>query len=334
MKRWHVPDMLAIGRKLFAKIYKQKYHAHHNHEAHFMAREIDAWLPTGIQSIVDGHYSPRHLRRYYFSDETVDQVHLTDRIFQHVLLKQLKPTFGHVMNSNCYHLHGPHGVKLATQHIRQVLQEEKPNFFIRADIRSFYKSILHHKLIKDIKQYYDDSKVQAMLEEIITNPIDTPRGTKNPGNGIALRGPLSQFFSGIFLKPLDDAFNSMNVTYIRYQDDILILCQTKRQLSRCRRKMMEVLHERRLSLSRKKTRMGCIRSGFHFLGVNYPKTQPLDNTNVDHATNDPVITSLDDYNLYVIGGGQQHLINSRMSLIVLFRMLGHCVRQEIKLCGW
>lgn len=46
-----------------------------------------------------------------------------------------------------------------------------------------------------------------------------------------LRGPLSQFLSGIFLKPLDDAFNNMDVTYLRYQDDILILCKTKRQLN-------------------------------------------------------------------------------------------------------
>jgi len=46
-----------------------------------------------------------------------------------------------------------------------------------------------------IKKYYHDPKVQVMLENIITNPIDTPRGYKNPSRGIALRGPLSQFFS-------------------------------------------------------------------------------------------------------------------------------------------
>jgi RNA-directed DNA polymerase len=79
----------------------------------------------------------------------------------------------------------------------------------------------------------------------------------------------SQFFSGIYLKPLDDAFNDMDVTYIRYQDDILILCQTKWQLKRARGRMMEVLHERRLSLSRKKSRMGNIGRGFHFLGIDY-----------------------------------------------------------------
>jgi hypothetical protein len=54
-----------------------------------------------------------------------------------------------------------------------------------------------------------------MLENIIKNPIETPRGTRNPGNGIALRGPLSQFFSGLFLKKLDDAFDQADVTYLR-----------------------------------------------------------------------------------------------------------------------
>lgn len=48
-----------------------------------------------------------------------------------------------------------------------------------------------------------------MLENVITNPIETPRGYKNPGHGIALRGPLSQFFSGFYLKPLDDAFDNI-----------------------------------------------------------------------------------------------------------------------------
>ena len=69
---------------------------------------------------------------------------------------------------------------------------------------------------------------------------------------MALRGPLSQFFSGIFLKPLDEAFDGMNVSYLRYQDDILILCQTARQLQRCKQRMNAILKERRLQLSRKK----------------------------------------------------------------------------------
>lgn len=191
MKRWNVEEMRAIGTTLFAKIHRQKHYANHNHDVHLMAREMDDWLVTGINSIVDGSYTPRFLKRHYFPDEMVDQLHLSDRVLQHILLKQLKPTFAHVMNPNCYHLHGPSGVKIATARIRKALLEDKPQFVIRADIKSFYKSIQHHLLIQDIRRHYDDPKVRAMLEQVIRNPIETPRGYKNADHGIALRGPLS-----------------------------------------------------------------------------------------------------------------------------------------------
>src|SRR3990167_1016606 len=288
MHRWDTNTMHDIGAKLFDKIHKQKFHSHHNHEIHFMARDRQ-WLPIGIQSLISGNYEPRCLKRYYFTDEMVDQLHISDRIFQHILLRILKPTFKHVMNQNCYHLDGPTGVKNATQKIREALQKGQPKYFIRADIKSFYKSIPHNKLIQDIKKYYNDPKLIVMLQNIIKNPIDSPYGYKNPDHGIALRGPLSQFLSGIYLKPLDDAFNQADVTYLRYQDDIIILCKTKRQLNRCKRRMMNVLQKRQLRLSKRKTRIGEIESGFHFLGIAYPPTRTVDNTNATPA-NDGIIT--------------------------------------------
>lgn len=278
--------MMDAGRKLFTSIHRKKHLANPNHDVHLMARNINDWLSEGVQSIINGTYTPRFLKRYYFKDEMIDQLHLSDRILQNLLLKQLKPTFSHVMSPNCYHLHGPSGVKLATQTIKKVLAEQKPKYIIRADVKSFYKSIQHHLLIQDVKRYYSDPNVQSMLENIIKNPIETPRGYKNPDNGIALRGPLSQFFSGLYLKPLDDAFDTMDVTYLRYQDDILILCQTKPQLERCKQRLMDVLQERRLRLSRKKTRIGSIDKGFHFLGINYLEPQPLDGTNVSQNSFD------------------------------------------------
>jgi len=336
MKRWNIADMVNSGRKLFAKIHKQKHHANPNHDVHFMAREIDDWLVRGVESMVNGSYTPRHLKRHYFPDEMVDQLHLSDRIFQNILLKQLKPTFPYVMNPNCYHLHGPSGVRLATRRIRQVLLEKKPQYIIRADIKSFYKSIPHHQLVQDIKKHYNDLHVQSMLEQIIINPIEAPRGYKNPDHGIALRGPLSQFFSGIYLKPLDDAFDLMDVTYIRYQDDILILCQTSRQLNRCKQRMMGVLHERKLGLSRKKTRIGNIEKGFHFLGIHYPGTQTQDNTNVTQANDRAVIPVGTAQTLTSLWGGVQRwqLIIKHLGLTLLSRTQGRYEKHENRLFLW
>jgi hypothetical protein len=75
------------------------------------------------------------------------------------------------------------------------------------------------------------------------------------------------------LKLLDDAFLSADVSYFRFQDDVLILCKTKRSMNRCRRRMMAILQERHLSLSRKKSRMSNIENGFHYLGIQNSPTQ-------------------------------------------------------------
>ena len=96
----------------------------------------------------------------------------------------------------------------------------------------------------------------------------------------------------------------MDVTYLRYQDDILILCQTKRQLERCKQRMNTILLERRLSLSRKKTRIGHINKGFHFLGIQYPATQTQDNITVTQANNQSVILCETAHNLISMGGRQ------------------------------
>ena len=99
-----------------------------------------------------------------------------------------------------------------------------------------------------------------------------------------LRGPLSQLFSALYLKPLDDAMAKADLFYLRYQDDGVILCKSRCQLNRCKQKVMGILGERKLSLSRKKTRIGLISEGLHFLGVNYLGTQPQDNTGKTWAT--------------------------------------------------
>ena len=167
-----------------------------------------------------------------------------------------------------------------------------------------------------MKQHYTDVCVQNILINIIKNPIETPRGYKNADTGIALRGPLSQFFSGLYLKPLDDAMPNMQVTYIRYQDDILILCNTKRQLNRCWKRMLDILHARHLSLSHKKTRKGEVKTGFDFLGIFYSPTQQEDITTVTPANDNVIAPDQVDQYLNVHGGGvNQHLISSKRDYI-------------------
>ncbi len=91
-KRWDFTAMMSMGQKLFESIHRKKLMAHANHDVHLLARTMQEWLPQGIQSIIEGTYTPRFLKRYYFKEEMLDQLHLSDRVLQHLILQQLKPT--------------------------------------------------------------------------------------------------------------------------------------------------------------------------------------------------------------------------------------------------
>jgi hypothetical protein len=66
---------------------------------------------------------------------------------------------------------------------------------------------------------------------------------------------------------------------------------------------MQVLRERKLELSGKKTRIGTIDKGFHFLGIQYPETQPLDNTNGSQDTHGAYNQASSEQNISSEGGG-------------------------------
>ena len=83
---------------------RKKRFAHPNHDVHLLARTVSDWLTNGVQSIICGQYNPRFLKRLYFKNEIIDQLHLSDRVLQNLILKQLKSTFAHVMSPNCFHL--------------------------------------------------------------------------------------------------------------------------------------------------------------------------------------------------------------------------------------
>ncbi|MGX6643225.1 hypothetical protein [Legionella pneumophila] len=67
---------------------------------------------------------------------------------------------------------------------------------------------------------------------------------------------------------------------------------------------MDVLQERGLRLSRKKTRIGALDKGFHFLGINYLEPQSPDGTNVSQNSFDSANQKQSEQYLASMGGGR------------------------------
>jgi retron-type reverse transcriptase len=229
-----------------------------------------AYLAKCLQDFIQGNYRFSPLQQFRFYNECVRTWNYADRIILRCLLKILMPVFKHIILDNCFHLKGPNGVKNALRYIQNALNTDKFHYAIRADIKSYYASIDHGILICQVNEHFHDPKVKHYLDHVITTAVDDGGDVFIPEKGIPRRSSLSPFFGALYLSPVDRAFlMRKGIVYARYMDDIIILCQTKKQYHRARKILFAILRQLKLVLSPRKTWMGALKKGFHFLGANF-----------------------------------------------------------------
>lgn len=153
---------------------------------------------------------------------------------------------------------------------KKALEPGKFRYFMRVDIKSYYASVDRKILLNQVREYFKDARVLDYLEQIINIPIIKDGNVNTPTKGIHRRSSISPFFGALYLSPLDKAFESAHgICYIRFMDDVLILTETKRQFCRAKRRLQQVLSALKLRCSKRKTKMGILTKGFHFLGINF-----------------------------------------------------------------
>jgi RNA-directed DNA polymerase len=271
---WHTKSILPYGRNLYKKLCAQKRTA---------AISSDWWalrfsfgvLETALEAFSNGTYQFAPMQQFRSKGETIRMWGYMDRIVLRLLLKVIKPTFAHIIPKHCYHLQGPNGIKHALRYIENALETSAFHYAIRIDIKSYYASISHPILLEQVNKIFDDPKVKRYLTDIITTAVDDGGDVFLLKQGIPRRSSLSPFFGALYLSPLDRAFEKPSgVVYLRFMDDVLILCQTKRQYQKARKTLFKILRSLKLTLSPRKSWMGKLTRGFHFLGVNFEVAKP------------------------------------------------------------
>ena len=227
-------------------------------------------LITWLKNFRSGRHQFSPMTQYEFSGETLRVWSYLDRLILHLILIIIKPTFKHVISPLCLHLQGPSAIKHITQDIKTALNTKNYNYSLRIDIRSYYASIDHRILLDQLYQNYDDPILHKYFEAIVTTGIDINGEVILPKCGIPIRSSLSPFFGALYLTALDRAFeNRQGIFYRRYMDDIIILVENKRQYTKARKRLFTILKNLKLKISPHKTRMGALKTGFHFLGVDF-----------------------------------------------------------------
>ncbi len=278
--RWQKNNLLQFANNWVKKLNAKKGAANENSSWWIFIYNAEHLIKKSLSDFIAGVYRFSPMDTYTFEEkdskvsETIVIWSYIDRLVIKWIYKTIKPIFTYIISANCFHLKGPAGVKIAIKNLKKALERKNFRYFIRADVKSYYASIDHNILIKQVEQNFNDSRLIKYLKDIINILIIKDATLFSPDKGIARRSSLSPFFGALYLSPLDQAFDNIKgVRYFRFMDDIVILAETKRQYLKAKRRLHNVLSKLKLSLSKHKTKMGELKFGFHFLGVKFAVSQ-------------------------------------------------------------
>ena len=211
-------------------------------------------------------YQLSPLPRVTKSDGTT--IHLwssLDAIVLKILSTVLRETLG--LSHRCTHIKGHGGLKATVHEIQYQLPCYK--FVMRTDVKSFYESIDHTVLLRQLNQVVRDDFQWRLLYQFIKHSVDKGGVYHDSQTGISRGCPLSPIIGAYYLKKLDEMMTERRLFYVRYMDDILIMTKTRWQLRRAIRVLNETFNELKLEKAPNKTSIGIIERGFDFLGYRF-----------------------------------------------------------------
>jgi len=153
-----------------------------------------------------------------------------DRVVHHALVRQIEPCFERRFIADSYACRAGKGSHAAVERLQGFLRHGQGRWgdpwVLKADVRRYFPSIQHARLMRAIGREIGDRRVVALAERII-------RGYGHEdGVGLPIGALTSQLFANVYLDQLDHYVkDQLGVKlYVRYMDDFVIVGPSKAAL--------------------------------------------------------------------------------------------------------
>ena len=227
-----------------------------------------------IQKLKDGKYKPNPVRRVEIPKETKGETRklgvptVVDRVFQQAITQVLSPIYEEQFSENSYGFRPRRGAHDALKQCQQNVNDGYV-YVVDMDLEKFFDTVCQSKLIEVLSRTIKDGRVISLIHKYLNAGVISNGMFEKTEVGMPQGGPLSPLLSNIMLNELDKELVRRGHRFVRYADDCMIFCKSRKSAVRTLENIMPYIEGKLfLKVNREKTKVAHV-SKVKYLGYGF-----------------------------------------------------------------